>query len=112
MALLPIASDRVQLATAATDAADNWNAGIRYKSDGKARASTSASTQTNQGIPMTEAGAVSIVDATAGLPAGTGYSSGIPVSGGKVCYSTDPVAHYSNGLPFAANGALAATITA
>lgn len=111
MALLPIVNDRVDFTTAATSASDNWNAGIRFNSVGDARATTNASTQTNQGIPMTDEGAVSIVDATAGLPADTIYSSGIPVSGGKVCYSTGAVAAYANGLPFAANGALAATIT-
>jgi hypothetical protein len=49
------------------------------------------------------------VDATAGLPSGTQYVNGIPVSPlGAICISSDVAVTYSNGLPYAANGALAA----
>lgn len=111
MPIFTVSSDKVQFTTAATAAGDSYNGGIRFASDGKVRASTSASEFANGGVPQTGTGQVSLVDATAGLPAGTVFVNGIPVSGGKVCYSTDTPAAYLNGLPYVANGALSAVIT-
>lgn len=111
MALLPIASGRVDLTTAATAGNDVWDGGVRRaNANGRARASTNPSTHVNQGITTDSVGVVSIVDATAGLPAGTVYLHGIPISGGKICYSTGAVTAHANGLPYVANGALAATV--
>lgn len=112
MTTFTVSSDKVQFSTAAVGASDVYLNGVRLASDGKVKASTSASTITNQGVPMTADGQVSIVDATAGLPADTVWLNGVPISSGQVCYSTGTVTSYLNGMPYVANGALAATITA
>jgi hypothetical protein len=56
-------------------------------------------------------GQVICVDATAGLPTGTQYCNGLPLSGGALCISTGAAVSYSNGLPFAANGAVAVQVS-
>jgi hypothetical protein len=56
-------------------------------------------------------GQVICVDATAGLPTGTQYCNGLPLSNGALCISTGAAVSYSNGLPFAANGAVAVQVS-
>lgn len=112
MPIFTVTSDRVQFTTEAVDAGDTFIGGIRFKQNGHVRATTDASTNFNGAIPQTDSGQVCLVDATAELPSGTVFSNGLPISGAKLCYSTDSVASYSNGLPYVANGAIAATITA
>lgn len=110
MALFPIVDNRVQLNTDAVQAIDAFRNGVRLLADDSAcRASDSGFAQFSNGLPMTSLGQVVFVDATAGLPSGTQYVNGIPVSPlGAICISIDVAVTYSNGLPFAANGALAA----
>lgn len=110
MALFPIVDNRVQLNTDAVEAIDAFRNGVRLLADDSAcRASDSGFAQFSNGLPMTSLGQVVFVDATAGLPSGTQYVNGIPVSPlGAICISIDVAVTYSNGLPFAANGALAA----
>lgn len=112
MALFPVISDAVQLGTAAPAVTDTYRNGVLINAaDTLARASTTGGAQYNNGLLMTALGQVVYVDATAGLPAGTQYTNGLPLSGGALCISTGSAATYSNGLPMAANGAVAAVIT-
>lgn len=113
MSLFPIASDKAQLTTAAVDAGDNYVQGVRVNSLGTlCRAATSGGAQVSNGFLMSNDGQVIYVDATAGLPANTNFSSGLPLAPtGELCVSTDATVTYSNGLPFVANGALSALIT-
>jgi hypothetical protein len=62
----------------------------------------------NQGLLLTHAGQARYVDATAGLPVDTVWTNGLPQSSGALCISTGPASTWSNGIPFASNGAVAA----
>ena len=109
MSLLPVVSGQVALDSTATSASDVFNGGIRFAQAGQAKCTTDVGTFFNQGIPMTADGAVSVVDATAGLPAGTTFSSGLPISGNRLCVSTNVVSVTANGITFDAAGAVSAT---
>ena len=113
MSLFPVSGDKIQLTSAAVDASDAYQNGIRVSAGTSlARAATSGGAQFNNGLLMSNTGQVVYVDATAGLPANTQYCNGIPLSStGALCISTGSMATYSNGLPFAANGAVACTVT-
>lgn len=112
MALFPIASDAVQLGTAAVAVTDTYRNGVLINAgDTLCRAATVGGDEYNNGLLMTASGQVVYVDATASLPADTQYTNGLPLSGGALCISTNPAVSYSNGIPMAANGAVAAVIT-
>lgn len=112
MSLFPIAADKIQLTDAAVDASDAYQNGVRVTAGTPlARAATSGGAQYNNGLPMSNTGQVIYVDTTAGLPADTQFTNGIPLSAGAVCISTDDMATYSNGLPMAANGAVSCVVT-
>ena len=113
MSLFPIAADKIQLTSAAVDATDAYQQGVRVSAGTPlARAATSGGAQFSNGLLMSNTGQVVYVDATAGLPANTQYCNGIPLSStGALCISTDAMATYSNGLPMAANGAVACVVT-
>lgn len=110
MSLITIYNGRARFDSSANVATDRYSAGIRYTQEGATRATTSAGTFFNQGIPMDATGRVSIVDASTGLPSGTIYHNGLPISGEKVCISNKAVAVVSNGIPFDAAGAVAAAV--
>ena len=108
MSLFPIASDKVQLTGDAPVAGDSYANGVLINSTGLlCRAATTGGAQYSNGLLMSNTGQVIYVDATAGLPTGTQYCNGLPLSGGALCISTGAAVSYSNGLPFAANGAVA-----
>jgi hypothetical protein len=113
LALFPIIADKVQLSAVAPVGTDNYACGVLLDAaDTVARAALTGGAQTSNGLLLTALGQVVYVDATAGLPANTQYSSGFPLAPtGELCISTDVMATYSNGLPFAANGALAAVVS-
>lgn len=113
MALFPIASDKVQLTTAAVTGTDNYQNGVLVNAAATlARAATAGGAQFSDGLLFSNTGQVIYVDATAGLPAGTQYVNGIPCAPtGEMCISTGATATYSNGIPFVANGAVSAQIT-
>lgn len=113
MSLFPIASDKIQLTSAAVNASDAYQNGVRVSAGTPlARAATSGGVATNNGILMSATGQTVYVDATAGLPANTQYCNGIPLSStGALCISTGNMASYSNGLPMAANGAVSCVVT-
>lgn len=112
MSLFPVITESVQIGTAAPAGTDTYRNGVQINAtDTLVRGSLSAGAQFSNGLAMTTAGQFTYVDATAGLPAGTQWTNGLPMSNGAVCISTGAAATYSNGLPFAANGAMAATIT-
>ncbi len=111
MAVLPVSSGLAQLTTAAVNASDAYQNGIRL-GGGLARAATSGGAQVNNGLLMSSTGQLIYVDATAGLPANTQYCNGLPLnSSGALCISTDAAATYSNGIPMAANGAVSCLVT-
>ena len=111
MAVLTVTSDVVLLGTAAPAATDTFVNGILTSATGGLnRAIASGGDEYSQGLLMTDAGQVRYVDATAGLPGDTTWSNGLPLSAGALCISTNAVSTYSNGIPFAANGAVCAGI--
>lgn len=111
MAIFSIANDAAQLTTAAVAGTDTFRNGVLAASTDLTKAIASGGDEYTNGILVTDAGQVRYVDATAGLPVDTVWTNGLPQSGGALCISTGPVATYSNGIPFAANGAVAAAIT-
>jgi len=111
MSVLSVSNGAVQLGTVVVAATDTFKNGVLTSADDLAKAIASGGDEYTNGLLLTDAGQVRYVDATAGLPAGTVWSNGLPRSAGALCISTDPVSTYSNGIPFAANGAVAAAIT-
>lgn len=111
MALFPISSNAVLLSSASA-ATDEYRNGVKLNATGTLlRAATSGGTQWSNGLLMTNSGQVVYVDATSGLPDPVYVVNGIPVDeDGAMCVSTDAYATYCNGLPMAANGAIAAGI--
>lgn len=111
MPVFTVTSGAVLLGTAAPVATDTFHNGILTSaSGGLNRATASGGDEYSNGLLMTDAGQVVYVDATAGLPADTVWLNGLPRSGGLLCVSTDAAATYSNGIPFAANGAVSVGI--
>lgn len=111
MSVLTVTSGAVLLGTGAIAGTDTTSNGIlRSASGGLNRAIASGGDQYCNGLLMTDEGQVRYVDATAGLPGNTVWANGLPRSGGALCISTDSAATYSNGIPFAANGAVSAGV--
>lgn len=111
MAVFTVTSGAVLLGTGAPAGTDATRNGILTSaSGGLNRATTSNGAQFCNGVWLTDVGQVSYVDATAGLPGDTVWQNGLPRSAGKLCISTDSASTYSNGIPFAANGAVAAGV--
>jgi hypothetical protein len=111
MSILTVTSGAVLLGTGAIQPTDTFQNGILTSATGGLnRAIASGGDEYSNGLLMTDAGQVRYVDATAGLPGDTVWGNGLPRSGGALCISTNAVSTYSNGIPFAANGAVAAGI--
>lgn len=113
MSLLPVktGAGRVYLRSG-QNASDAFLNGLRVTFDEQVRVIAAAPVQFSSGWGMSAIGNLCYIDATAGLPAGTTYSNGLPFTpDGRLCISTDPVAVISGGIPFVANGSVAATIT-
>lgn len=111
MATLTVTSDAVLLGIGAIQPTDTFTNGILTSaSGGLNRAVPAGGDEYSNGLLMTDAGQVRYVDATAGLPADTTWTNGLPSSGGALCISTNAVATYSSGIPFVTNGAVAAGI--
>jgi hypothetical protein len=110
MALFNVSNGRAQFDAAGNEPGDVYGAGVRLTQAGATRVTTTAGTDFNGGIPMSSTGQVSVVDATAGLPAGTIYLNGLPISNNAVCVSRNAAAVVSNGLPFDSAGAVAGDI--
>lgn len=110
---LPIGADgRVALANSAVGAGDNPYVGLICSAAGAARAIPAVPTQFSNGCGFDNTGRLCYIDATAGLPANTSFNEGIPYGPtGQMCVSTGAIANTSNGVPYVANGAVAATIT-
>lgn len=111
MAVLTVTSGAVLLGIGSIAATDTFQNGVLVSaSGGLNRAVPAGGDEYANGLLLTDAGQVRYVDATAGLPSDTTWSNGLPRSGGALCISTDAVSTYSNGIPLAANGAVAAGI--
>lgn len=105
MALLPVAAGKVVIDQTAVNAADVYANGFRLGNGVRADYGLTLNSST-QGLTVDSNAALCLVDATAGLPAGTSVQNGLPLSGGYLCTSTGAVATYTNGIPMAANGAV------
>ncbi len=112
MTPLPIIAGQVALSTQGAVSTDTFCNGILTSIGNFARASTTAPNKFTNGMGMATDGILSYVDATAGLPAGYTFSSGLPRDlNGALCVSTAVASTYSNGVPFAANSAVSALIS-
>lgn len=113
MAIFPITASLVNLSTAAPVASDNFvGAILRDAANFAVRASLTGGAQYANGLLFTNIGQVVYNDASAGLPANTQYINGIPLApDGSMCIALSAPATWSNGLPFAANGAISASVT-
>lgn len=60
----------------------------------------------SQGLPVDANGALCLFDATLGLPAGTKYQNGYPLSAGNLCVSTGLFHLFDSGVPMDFNGAV------
>lgn len=114
MATFLVTSGAVLIGTAAVGATDTYRGGVLNTASGDLnRGTTTGGAQYSNGLSRTNDGRAIYVDATAGLPADVQWVNGLPLkSTGELCISTDAVATYSNGIPFASNGAVAAGIVA
>jgi hypothetical protein len=110
MTILTVTNGQVLLGTSAVQAADTFQNGVLASTDGVNRAVTSGGNEYSNGLLMTDAGQVQYVDATLALPADTTWTNGLPTSGGALCVSANAAATYSNGIPMASNGAIAASL--
>lgn len=111
MAVFVVTSGAVLLGIGAIQPTDNFVNGILVDAGGTLnRAVPAGGDEYSNGLLMTDAGQIRYVDATAALPADTVWTNGLPQSGGALCISTNPGVTFSNGIPFAANGAVAAGI--
>jgi hypothetical protein len=111
MSMFPVVNGRANLDESPGSDSDRYIGGIRYTTNGAMCITYEAGTFFNGGIPMSESGQVSVVDASAGLPANVVWLNGLPISSNRVCISTNPVFIVSMGTPFDSAGAVAATIT-
>lgn len=102
------------LTTAADAVGDVFVAGLRVENDAgpRIRATTTGAVSSNTGLSFNSTGRLVYVDATAGLPGNTVFANGWPTSSGALCISTNSPVTYSNGIPFAATGAVSVTVTA
>ena len=111
MPILTVTSGAVLLGTAAVQPTDTFQNGVLTSaSGGLNRAIASGGNEYSNGLLFTDAGQLRYVDATLGLPVDTVWTNGLPQSGGALCISTNAASTYSNGIPFAANGAVSAGI--
>lgn len=110
MAVFTVTADQVLLSTDAIEATDTFSNGVLLSAaTGAVQAVNGAGDEYANGLLMTDAGRVVFVDATAALPINTVWSNGLPRSDGAICVSSGAVAYWSNGIPFAANGAVSAS---
>lgn len=111
MAVFTVTSGAVILGAGVGAGTDvTLNGILTSASGGRNRATLASGDEYCNGVWLSDAGRISYVDATAGLPADAVWSNGLPRSGGKLCVSSDAAATYSNGIPFAANGAVSVVV--
>lgn len=112
MSLFPLSADKVQLTTAVPVASDAVVRSILLNAGNTlVRASLTGGLTFANGLSFTALGQMVYLDATAGLPAGAQFVNGLPLAAtGELCISTGATTNYSNGVPFAANGAVSAAV--
>lgn len=112
MALFPITAGLVNLATGAPVATDNYVGAILINATNfSVRAALAGGTEYANGLLFTDIGQLLFNDATAGLPANTQYINGIPLApDGSMCIAQAAAVTWANGLPYAANGAISASV--
>ena len=111
MSVLSVVGDAVLLDIAGLGATDTYLNGVLTESPSlNVHAVPAGGTVYANGLLLTDVGQVRYVDATAGLPGDTVWANGLPRSAGALCISIGALSTYSNGIPFAANGAVRAGI--
>lgn len=112
MATFFVTADSVLLGTAAVGPTDTYRGGVLVDDAASLnRASTTGGDEISNGLLRNASGQTIYYDATAGLPADIQWCNGLPVrADGSLCVSTNAATVYSNGIPFAANGAVAVGI--
>lgn len=107
-------SNQVGFLNAAVPATAEFRGGVLSTADAvNSLATTGGGLIWSNGLVRINTGRVRIFDATAGLPADVQWTNGLPMrsSTGAICYSTNAMATYSNGIPFDAAGAVCAVVT-
>lgn len=104
MPLFPVVSDKVSFVAGAVAPTDTNKNGFRWAGDLVLAELALTPVTTVQGVPVDVDGKVCLIDATLGLPVGTTYTNGLPLSAGMLCISTNSMATYSNGVPMSALG--------
>lgn len=109
----PVSGGVVMLTSAADAAGDVFRDALRIENAAspRVRATLSAGVAYNNALNFDATGRLFYVDATAGLPGGTVWANGFPLSGGALCISTNAASTWANGVPYAANGAVSAGVT-
>jgi Alpha-L-arabinofuranosidase B, catalytic len=110
MTILTVTNGQVLLGTSAVQATDTFQNGVLTSPDGVNRSIPIGGDEYSNGLFMTDAGQVRYTDATDGLPADTTWTNGLPTSGGALCVSANAAATYSNGMPMASTGGIAAAL--
>lgn len=106
MPLLPVIGNKLNLDAGAPAAGDIFVNGFR-KTGAAVRASTGLTPLAySQGLPVDANGALCLVDATLGLPAGVKYQNGYPITASGLCISTGTFLNFQSGVPMATNGAV------
>lgn len=111
MSIFIVRDDQVQLSIASPRATDTFLNGILTSEDGFNRAQDANGEPYSNGLLLTNDGQVQYVDATGGLPADVQWCNGLPMAEKGLCISTDRFFTYSNGVPFAENGAVSVVLT-
>jgi hypothetical protein len=105
----------VQLSTA-TAASDRVQNGILVNGLGTlSRVALAGGTQSQNGLRLTPTSQVLIFDTDAGggMPLDVQWQNGLPLTqAGELCITADPPFTWRSGIPFAATGAVSATVTA
>jgi hypothetical protein len=109
MSLFPVQADSCTFVVAAPAPEDPFVNGVRLAAAGNfTRACLAGAVNDGVGGLRFDAnGAVLVVDSSAGLPANTTYSGGLPISpAGALCVGSGPTASYNQGMSFIGNGSL------
>lgn len=112
MSLFPVHNDACGFNLAGVIPQDYFRNGVLLNAAGTVtKAALAGGVNFQNGLQFTANGQVIVVDSTLGLPAGTTYVNGLPLSpAGALCVSSDAAVSYNHGLPFTENGSIRGVI--
>jgi hypothetical protein len=113
MSLFPVQSGSCSFVALPSLPQDPYRNGVRLFATGNATRATTVGPYTVgvSGLLFDAEGKVLVVDSTAGLPPGTAYNNGLPISpAGELCVADDATVSYNHGMPYTANGSIRGTI--